>query len=98
MGSIATLLPALAGVSALAVVIIVLRAMPRTMFTLWSLTLFFVPVWIGVSLSRSFSVMAISAVTLWSCGIWRKDSAFDRGPFYGDPGILRHSSVCTPLD
>ena len=64
MGSIATLLPALAGVSALAVVIIVLRAMPRTMFTLWSLTLFFVPVWIGVSLSRSFSVMASSAVTL----------------------------------
>ncbi len=64
MGSIAALIPLIAGGSGLVVVILVMRAMPRATFTLWALLLFFVPVWIGVNLSGSFSVMAISALTL----------------------------------
>ncbi len=54
----------LVGLCLLVVAVLILRAAPRAAFVLWAIVLFFVPVWVGVSLGGSFSVAAITAMTL----------------------------------
>lgn len=57
------LLPLLAlAVTALGVAYLLMRAAPRASFVLWCVTLFFVPVWVGVSVG--FFWAAITGVTL----------------------------------
>ncbi|MEP6842227.1 MAG: hypothetical protein ABJA11_01815 [Pseudolysinimonas sp.] len=53
---------AILGVSGLLVTILVFRAMPRLAFVAWGIVLFFVPVWIGATVS--FFWAAITVVTL----------------------------------
>jgi hypothetical protein len=53
---------ALLGVTALVVIVLLFRAMPRLAFLAWALVLFFVPVWIGATVG--FFWAAITVVTL----------------------------------
>ena len=52
----------LLGVAGLAVTVALFRALPRTTFVIWGVVLFFVPVWIGVTVG--FFWAAITIVTL----------------------------------
>lgn len=63
MSTIAAIGTALVGLSALVVVVLLLRAMPRATFALWAAVMFFVPVWVGAGLGNLF-LSAITVVTL----------------------------------
>jgi hypothetical protein len=62
MDALASIGLAFVGLCALVVIVIFLRAMPRSAFLLWCLTMFFVPFWIGVTVG--FFWTAISIVTI----------------------------------
>lgn len=62
MGGVTTVIMAVGGLAAAIVALLVLRAAPRLAVVLWLLVLFFVPVWVGVSVGPFWS--AITAVTV----------------------------------
>ncbi|WP_040168205.1 hypothetical protein [Microbacterium gorillae] len=69
MTSIATVGIVLFALCALAVVVIIGRAMPRGTFVIWALVLFFVPVWIGATAGLYFSAFtAMTIVAMAACG------------------------------
>lgn len=57
-----TVLLALGALAAVVVAVFFLRALPRSSFVVWTLVLFFVPVWVGVSAGVFWS--AITALTI----------------------------------
>lgn len=62
MGDVTTVIMAAGGLAAAIVALLVLRAAPRLAVVVWLLVLFFVPVWVGVSVGPFWS--AITAVTV----------------------------------
>lgn len=69
MNSVSTLALALGALAAAVVVVLVLRAAPRTAFVLWVVVLFFVPVWIGVTAGTFWAAISlITIVAMIACG------------------------------
>ncbi|MBT2495342.1 hypothetical protein J7E45_06960 [Microbacterium sp. ISL-59] len=61
---------AVGGLAALALVVLVLRMMPRAAFVVWACVLFFVPLWVGVSIGFYWAAItlltALLIVVNWS--------------------------------
>lgn len=61
---------AVGGLAALALVVLVLRMMPRAAFAVWACVLFFVPLWVGVNISFYWAAItlltALLIVVNWS--------------------------------
>ncbi|WP_051232470.1 O-antigen ligase family protein [Acidipropionibacterium thoenii] len=64
MSTAATVGLGVVALCALFVIAAAMRAMPRTTFTIWSVVLFFVPVWIGQFVGSHLFFSAITVVTL----------------------------------
>lgn len=63
MSSIATVGLAVVGLCTMAILVIVMRAVPRATFLLWAVVMFFVPIWVGVEVRHIF-LPAITVVTV----------------------------------
>lgn len=55
---------AVGGLAALALVVLVLRVMPRTAFVVWACVLFFVPLWVGVNIGFYWAAITLLTALL----------------------------------
>jgi hypothetical protein len=69
MSALASIGLMLVGLCALAVLALVMRAMPRGTFVLWGIVLFFVPVWVGASAGTFWAATTVVTIlAIVSCG------------------------------
>lgn len=55
---------AIGGLAAVAIVVFVLRLLPRTAFVVWAAVLFFVPLWVGVNVGFYWAAITVLTVVL----------------------------------
>lgn len=80
MGTMTMIGLGVVGLCGLVIVALLMRAMPRATFATWSLVMFFIPVWIGVTIGNHLFLSAITIITaiaIVALGKWVQFSIAD---------------------